>query len=143
MHLLHSPLCAPPEALARFGFIPNEDRRYVAAMAYVMDESIGRVVEALKASHRMCVESSRPCLPRPPIRIPSTYGYCGCGLVAVPRSLHSTLSTAVLPSTSYTHTLNLWLCVCGCCARLIVPRLGTRCSALLTAIAAQLYTLLT
>ena len=50
MHLLHSPLCAPPELLDRFGFIEHVDRRYASAMAAFMDESVGRVVSALKAA---------------------------------------------------------------------------------------------
>ena len=48
MHLLHSPLCAPPKLLDRFAFIDHEDRRYVAAMAYAMDAAVGRVVSALE-----------------------------------------------------------------------------------------------
>ena len=51
MHLLHSPLCAPPDHLDRFAFIENEDRRYVAAMVAFMDESVGKVVGALKAAN--------------------------------------------------------------------------------------------
>lgn len=51
MHLLHSPLCAPPAILNRFAFIDHEDRRYVSAMAFAMDAAVGDVVDALKASH--------------------------------------------------------------------------------------------
>ena len=50
MHLLHSPLCAPPALLERFAFIENEDRRYVSAMVAYMDGVVGDVVDALKAA---------------------------------------------------------------------------------------------
>lgn len=50
MHLLHSPLCALPAHLERFASIANEERRYVAAMAWAMDEAVGTVAEALHAS---------------------------------------------------------------------------------------------
>jgi arylsulfatase A-like enzyme len=43
----HSPLQAPPEALARRAQIENEDLRTYAAMVYAMDEQIGRVVAAI------------------------------------------------------------------------------------------------
>jgi len=48
MHLLHSPLCAPPDLLTRFAFIDDEDRRYVAAMIAFMDQSVGAVVSAMR-----------------------------------------------------------------------------------------------
>ena len=48
MHLLHSPLCAPLDALARFAHIDNEDRRYVAAMTALVDDAVGEVVGALQ-----------------------------------------------------------------------------------------------
>ena len=51
MHLLHSPLCAPPELLDRFSFVDNEDRRYVSAMVAYLDEVVGRVVSALKLAN--------------------------------------------------------------------------------------------
>lgn len=51
MHLLHSPLCAPPELLDRFSFVDNEDRRYVSAMAAYLDQVVGRVVSALKLAN--------------------------------------------------------------------------------------------
>ena len=50
MHLLHSPLCAPPALLERFSFIDNEDRRYVSAMVAYLDEVVGRVVTSLKTA---------------------------------------------------------------------------------------------
>ena len=43
MHLLHSPLCAPLDALARFAHIDNEDRRFVAAMTSLVDKAVGEV----------------------------------------------------------------------------------------------------
>lgn len=49
MHFLHSPLCVPDDILARFLDIDNEDRRYVAAMAFYMDQLIGRLVARLLA----------------------------------------------------------------------------------------------
>jgi len=51
MHLLHSPLCAPPRLLQQFAFIDNLDRRYAAAMASLMDESVDKVVRALNQAH--------------------------------------------------------------------------------------------
>lgn len=47
-HLLHSPLCVPADYLAKFAFIDNEDRRFVAAMMSLLDDVIGRVVDSLK-----------------------------------------------------------------------------------------------
>lgn len=51
MHLLHSPLCVPPNYLAKFDFITdNEDRKYVAAMINYLDDVVGRVEDTLKAA---------------------------------------------------------------------------------------------
>ena len=53
MHLLVSPLCAPPEYVERFAFIreryddPDHARQYVAAMTSLLDDIVGDVVAAL------------------------------------------------------------------------------------------------
>jgi arylsulfatase I/J len=48
MHLLHSPLCAPRDILAKFDHIGDDDRKHVAAMLLMADDVVGRVVSALK-----------------------------------------------------------------------------------------------
>jgi arylsulfatase A-like enzyme len=46
----HTPYQAPPEAVARYAHISDEQRRLYAAMVSVMDDEIGRVVAALDAA---------------------------------------------------------------------------------------------
>ena len=56
MHLLVSPLCAPPEYVQRFAFIreryddPDHARQYVAAMTSLLDDIVGDVVAALRTA---------------------------------------------------------------------------------------------
>ena len=56
MHLLVSPLCAPPEYVERFAFIreryddPDHARQYVAAMTSLLDDIVGDVVAALRTA---------------------------------------------------------------------------------------------
>jgi hypothetical protein len=56
MHLLVSPLCAPPEYLERFKFVreayddPDHARTYVCAMTSLLDDIVGDVVGALKST---------------------------------------------------------------------------------------------
>jgi arylsulfatase B len=48
-HLVHAPLDAPPEYLAKFSFVPDERRRRYAAMVNMLDDVVGDVADALKA----------------------------------------------------------------------------------------------
>ena len=43
----YSPLQAPKEIVDHFKYIQDENRRKFAAMLYKLDESVGKVVEAL------------------------------------------------------------------------------------------------
>ncbi|CAG0888292.1 unnamed protein product [Cyprideis torosa] len=43
-----NPLQAPPEVVEQFNYIEDEGRRYFAAMTWKLDESVGRIVEALR-----------------------------------------------------------------------------------------------
>ena len=43
---------APPEVVASFAFIKDENRRVFAAMAAVADEGVGNITAALRASGR-------------------------------------------------------------------------------------------
>jgi arylsulfatase A-like enzyme len=45
---VHTPLQAPPDVVARFPAIKNKTRQTYAAMVSAMDESIGRVLKALR-----------------------------------------------------------------------------------------------
>ncbi|WP_281612899.1 sulfatase-like hydrolase/transferase [Flammeovirga sp. SubArs3] len=45
---VHSPLEAPKEVLAQFSHIEDPMRKKLVAMQYVMDQNIGRIVQALK-----------------------------------------------------------------------------------------------
>ena len=45
----YSPLQAPKEIIAKFSHIQDPNRRIFAAMLYKLDESVGKVVAALKA----------------------------------------------------------------------------------------------
>jgi len=55
-HLCHTPLQVPDQVLKLFSFIEHSKRRRYAAMAYHMDRTVGRIVDALK-SKRMYDES--------------------------------------------------------------------------------------
>lgn len=50
MHLVHMPLEAQEEALAKFAHIHNEYRRQMHAMTYTVDLYVGQIVDALHAS---------------------------------------------------------------------------------------------
>ena len=50
-HLVHAPLQAPPEYLARFSFIDDWRRRRYSAMVSLLDDEIGRVVHALRETY--------------------------------------------------------------------------------------------
>jgi arylsulfatase A-like enzyme len=47
---VHLPLEATPSTLAEFAAIPDERHRTYAAMAWAMDQAVGRVLEALRSS---------------------------------------------------------------------------------------------
>lgn len=47
---VHGPLEAPAETVAKFAHIEDIDRRIYAAMVYKLDEGIGNITKALKAS---------------------------------------------------------------------------------------------
>ncbi|MPC08653.1 Arylsulfatase J [Portunus trituberculatus] len=49
----YAPLQAPADVVAKFAYIKNENRRKFAGMIWKLDESVGQVVEALRANQML------------------------------------------------------------------------------------------